>query len=256
MNIDLNKQARALIKQYGDEAPAHFGVKKATLEGYIKRGKYPFSFIEKILRELTQEAPPDQFDPEPTGYPTPTAPQGYDVPPEPPQPETAFGSTVWDGRPTAPMPAPPPQPRTKPVEARVEEVVQYIQGTVDHFLNQFADRISNLERAVSNMRQAQMRQAQINAGLPGSLARPDQGVPVQQVFTTNPNPHVGMGTPLGMGNALDSGIAPTKAMVDAQANDVVIEGVHMRGAELAGPATFMPNQPAFGFGWNQPRPRK
>lgn len=253
MNDTLKTLVRRTLKELGDEAPARLGIKKATLDGYIKRGKYSLDFIEKILKAQPPEQ--EQGYPEPTpeqpvqGYEDPRHPPDY-VPapslvspnfvPPPPQP-------VWP----QPQPQPVPQP-TQPVEAQVNEIVRYIQGTVDHFLNQFADRISNLERAVSAIRQAHLRDVQMRAGLASSLARPDQGVPVEQVFTTNPSGI--MGTPLGMGNALDTGRAPTKEAVDAQANDVIIEGVHMRGAELARPATFIPNQPAFGYGWNRPRP--
>lgn len=215
---ELNKLVKATLKRYGDDAPAHFGIKKTTLDGYMKRGKYPLALIEKILYEQKDAPAPPVEEP-------------------PPQP-------------APPQPMPQPRPTPTPQGDRVEQIVKYIQGTVDIYIRQFSQRIGNLEKQYEAMRQAQLRQA----GMP-NLARPDQGVPVEQVFTTNPHAAIGVNPP-PLGNALDTGIAPTKDQVDAQANMTIIEGVPIPGGQLARPADYIPNQPSFGFGWNIPRPRK
>jgi hypothetical protein len=158
--------------------------------------------------------------------------------------------------------APPPvwsQPEQSPValelrilQQRLDAVVKYIQSTVDFYIKQFSARIMVLEKTCAQLGAFQLRTAGI-----ANLSRPDEGVPVDQIFTTNPN----AGAPLGQGpyptlrgNALDTGIAPTKAMVDAQANMTILEGVPVPGAQVAHPAYHDPNAPAYGFGWNQPRP--
>jgi hypothetical protein len=231
MTDPLTKHVRDTLKAYGDQAPAHFGVKKATLDGYIKRGKYPLSLISKIIGEqqAMADAPPE------VGPPPPPEPR--------PQPRPAT------------RPTPPPQPETwdagqalTATNQRVQQIVDYIQQTVDVYIKQFSSRIDLLEKHLAFVRANQMRAA-VGAA---SLTRPDQMAPVDQVFTTNPN--TGVGGPIG--NNWDTGVGPTKEAVDAQASVPIIEGVQVRGAELARPATFFPEQPAFGFGWNIPRQRK
>jgi hypothetical protein len=228
----LTKRVREVIKAYGDDAPAHFGIKKGTLDGYVKRGKYPLALIGKILAEEQQDKPEPQPEPEP--------------PPPPRQMHPYPQGTVYNSGKEAP--APWPIDVSAATARRVEEIVRYIQGTVDVYIKQFNHRIDLLEKHVAFLRANQMRAAVGS----GSLTRPDETVPVEQVFTTNPN--TGFGGPIG--NALDTGIAPTKEMVDAQANMTIIEGVPVRGAQLARPAQYIPEQPSFGYNWNVPRPRK
>lgn len=214
-----NQRVKETLKRYGDQAGEHFGVKQATLNGYIKRGKYPVDLVVKVLAEIG------------------------------PEQQTVTDPFLGDG--LQPLPPPREEPRIvgpkhpAALDARMEMVEQYMQQTVDFYLRQFGDRLGRLEQAVNMLHREQMK----HMGVP-TLARPDAGVPVEQVFTTNPNaPYV---HPLG--HPATSGVAPTREMVDAQANDVIIEGVHMRGAELARPAMAVPQVPPFGFGWNQPRP--
>jgi hypothetical protein len=202
---DLKNIVRTALKQYGDGAAEHFGVAEGTLKGYIKKGKYPLKLVEQILSEQKENVALDEQKPEPVA------------------PMEKFMEAQW---------------RESDTTKRLEEVVRYIQGTVDFYIKQFAERIAALE--ASYMR---------HAGL-SSLARPDQGVPVDQTYTTNPNTGV---TSMGR-HPLDTGIAPTKAQVDAQANMAIIEGVPVPGTQLAGPAKYNPDAPAFGFGWNTPRP--
>lgn len=213
------QRVKDLLKSYGDQAGEHFGISQTALNGYIKRGKYPVELMAKVFAELGPEQPENDVSPSPIQMP---------VPPQLPREEPRI---VAPSHPAA-------------IGARVDTVEQYLQQTVDFYLRQFGDRLAKIENAVNTLHRAQMK----HMGVP-SLARPDAGVPVEQVFTTNPNPHTQL-----QGNSLDTGIAPTREMVDAQANDVIIEGVHMRGAELARPAMPVPAVPPFGFGWNQPRP--
>jgi hypothetical protein len=220
---DLNKLVRATLKRYGEQAPERFGVKKVTLDGYVKRGKFPLKLIEAILHDnpVGVEAPP-QPAPPPPPPPTQAAP--------PQQPATFTSGSSF-----------PPVGEQSVISGRVDQIVKYIQGTVDFYIKQFSERITLLEKEIGVVRANQMRAA---IGV-ASLARPDQYAPVDQTFTTNP-----------LGNSLDTGVAPTKEQVDAQANMAIIEGVPVPGAQLARPAEFLVNQPSFGFGWNQPRAHK
>lgn len=217
---DLNKLVRATLKRYGDQAPERFGVKKGTLDGYLKRGKFPLKFVEAILHDnpVGETTAPPQPEPQPQ------------PPPPPEQPSTFTSVSSF-----------PPVGEQAVISGRVEEIVKYIQGTVDVYIKQFNYRIGLIEKEIGVVRANQMRAA---IGV-ASLARPDQYAPVDQTFTTNP-----------LGNALDTGVAPTKEQVDAQANMAIIEGVPVPGAQLARPAEFLPMQPSFGFGWNRPRERK
>jgi hypothetical protein len=261
MTDPLTIRVRKTLKDYGDQAAAHFGVKQATLDGYIKRGKYPLSFIGKILADQPDAPveqpegpqPPPQDLPPPAAYAGDLYNSGFGVDPNPPRPEPQ----------PRPQPQPAPRPTPPPQESfwdagaaltatneRVQQIVDYIQGTIDLYIKQFSSRIDLLEKHMAFVRANQMRAAVGSA----SLTRPDAMAPVEQVFTTNPNAAVA-GYPSG--NNWDTGVAPTKAMVDAQAAVPVMEGVvPMRGAELARPATFIPDQPSFGYGWNIPRQRK
>jgi hypothetical protein len=224
------KLVRDALKKWGDDAPAHFGIQKGRLEGYIKRGNYPPSLMGQIIAE---EGLPRAAEEQPTPQPEPQPP-----PPPPMYPPT--GQYEWPVEPVAP-PVPPQgvQYELMATNKRVGDIVSYIQNTIDLYIKQFAARIAMLERQFSAVRTEQLRAA-------GAVrARPDQGVPVDQVFTTSP-----------LGNALDTGIAPTREQVEAQANMTIIEGVPVPGGQLARPAEFIPNQPSFGFNWNIPRPRK
>jgi hypothetical protein len=239
MNDELTTHVRKTLKAYGDEAAAHFGVKKATLDNYIKRGRYPLSLIGKILREQGQDAPSEQAEPRPEPQPPP--------PPETqPYPQDILYNSGYGLDPKQPY-VPPLEAELTATAVRVQQIVDYIQHTIDVYIKQFASRIDLLEKHVAFLRANQMRAA-VGAA---SLTRPDAMAPVEQVFTTNPNAGLA-GHPLG--NSWDTGVAPTKEMVDAQANRPVIEGIEVRGAELARPATYIPEQPSFGYGWNQPRP--
>lgn len=204
--IALNKKIKDTLKKYGDEAPARFGVNPTTLKRYMKRGHYPPALIEKIVAD-------------------------YDL-------ETGGGQA--EETEPAPQIVRPTHPAAQ--GARLDQISDYLQKTVDFYLKQFNDRIGKLEFAVQSLQVNQLRLA----GVP-SLARPDQGVPAEQVFTTSPFGHIG--------HPLDTGIAPTREQVEAQADMVIIEGVPVPGAQLARPATPHPSPP-FGFGWNTPRPRK
>jgi hypothetical protein len=218
---DLNKIVKAALKSYGDNAAAHFGIKEGTLKSYIKRGKYPLSLIEKILADTGQI----EMGPAMQGQPV-----GVEREPEPQLSTAAVINKIVN-----------PDPDLASVNTRVQDVIQYLQSTVDFYIKQFASRIGLLERTVAALSAQQLRLAGM-----ASQTRPAAGVPVDQVFTTNPT--------VGIGNALDTGVAPTKEQVEAQANMTIIEGVPVPNAQLAHPAEYDPNAPAFGYGWNQPRP--
>jgi hypothetical protein len=239
----LQDIVKATIKAYGDDAPAHFGIAKGRLDGYLKRGKYPLALIDKILSEQQENAPMEMPEPQPEPQ---TQPYPQDLPP-PVASAGTFYNSGFGVDPYPPRQPPPIEAEVAATAVRVEQIVKYIQGTVDVYLKQFNQRIGNLEKQFYAMRNAQLRMA----GVP-NLARPDQNAPVEQVFTTNPN--AGLRGPIG--NAFDTGIAPTKDMVDAQAGMTIIEGVPVPGGELARPADYIPDQPAFGYNWNVPRPRK
>ena len=221
----LRETVRDTLKKYGDEAPARFGVNPKTLKRYIKTGHYPLSLIQKIEADAMVNGDPRMIVGD-------------------------MMAAVPDEMPPAPEPAPPPPPPLEPegvmtifehgITKRLAAAEKYLQGTVDFYLRQFDTRLKQLEQTYQMLRVEQMRQA----GVGGSLARPAQGAPIVQTYTTNP---VG-------GNSLDTGIAPTKEMVDAQAGMTYIGGVPVPNAQIAGPAVPIPNQPSFGFGWNQPRP--
>jgi len=228
--MNLNTLVKNTLKGYGDGAGAHFGIKDATLKRYMKTGKYPPNLIEKILAEQKE---PGSFNvdfnqPQPTQPPPPA-----DEPLEPMAPS-------YDPRRNFPAAV---AVDVAGLERRVGEIVKYLQTTVDFYIKQFNTRIGIAERGIIALSNAQLRAT----GMP-NLARPDQNVPVDQTFTTNPNPQ------FGIGNAFDTGVAPTKAMVDAQANMTTLEGVPVPNAMIAHPAEYIPDQPPFGFGWNQPRP--
>jgi len=226
MNTDLKTLVKATLKRHGQNAAAHFGVAEGTLAHYKRTGKYPLSFVEKILAEQTEEPKPDGPMPPP--------------PPEGPVPTAAV----------APQPvATPVETESAAVTRRMDDVVKYLQGTVDFYIKQFGARIFVLEKAVAQLSAGQLRAA----GMP-NLLRPDEGVPIDQTFTTNPAAGLGQGPHPQIGNSLDTGIAPTKEMVDAQAHMTIIEGVPVPNAKVAGPAGYDPNVPAYGYGWNTPRP--
>lgn len=233
MNIDLTKTVKATIKAWGDKASEHFGIKQGFLDGYVKRGKYPLKLIQQILAEQQQTIPVEEPMPQ------------FSTMGQERLPETNI--------PVMPMPE-RPVPEVAYYDPRVGEIVKYIQGTLDFYVKQHSARIDQLEKMVQLLRVELLRRA----GMPNaSLARPDQGVAVDQVFTTNPNAGV---QPFGGGGMapLDSGFAPTKAEVDAQMFMPTVEGgmnVLGRG-DVAHPAYQIPNQPAFGFGWNEPRKAK
>lgn len=215
---ELNKLVRATLKKYGEGAGEHFGVKQSTLDSYIRKGRYPCLLIEKILAEQMSSGAGAMDSVHNTAEPTTGAP-------------SEVGTRA----------APEAIPAT-PNGERLRVIENYLQDTVDFYLRQFNDRITKVEQTVELLRVEHLRQA----GMP-SLARPAQGVPVEQVFTTNPQRAL---------NPLDSGIAPTKEMVDAQANITTVEGVPIPNATVAAPAAPIPNAPPFGYGWNQPRPHK
>lgn len=236
--MNLNKRVKDTLKKYGEGAAAHFGVSEGTLKGYIRKGKYPLKFINQILAEgepmiAGQDAPevvsgvPEQYR-----QTTPSMPTADVV-----------NSIVNPNQGSIPV----RMEQTFATAARVEQIVKYLQTTVDFYIRQFAGRIENVERACAALSAAYLRAS----GAP-SLARPAEGVPVDQIYTTNPN--VGV-QPFG-GNALISGVAPTKEQVDAQANITTIGGVPIPNAQVAHPAVQDPNALPFGFGWNAPRPRK
>lgn len=206
--LDYTKQIKAILKRYGDEAAEHFGVAKGTLANYMRTGRYPLKLVEKILAEQS----PSGAVPSQSG----------------PVEKPLAGAPLANGGRAAPEAT---------LESRVELIEEYLQKTVDFYLRQFAEHLAKLDMMVSSLHVEHLR----HTGLP-SLARPDQGLPAEQTFTTNPR-----------GNALDTGIAPTKEMVDAQARMMTVEGVPVPNAQVAGPAVQLPNQPAFGFGWNLPR---
>jgi hypothetical protein len=227
---DLKTLIKATLKKYGKDAAKHFGMSESTLAKCKLSGRYPTKFIDQILAEgmpmVADHAVPPVEDPPPSPEP---------VPPPPPtvtSTTTAMPSLHQFARPD--------------LDKRLDDVVKYIQQTVDFYIKQFAARITVLERTCAALSSVKLRSEGV------SLARPDQGVPVEQTFTTNPNPQFFP----PRGNSLDTGIAPTKEMVDAQANMTIIEGVPVPGAELARPAEYIPDQPSFGFGWNQPRPQR
>jgi hypothetical protein len=226
MSGDLQKIIKSTLKGYGENAAEHFGVRKGTLDGYMRSGRYPLKLIEKILadasRNYLETGPAEQVqmhDPVP--------------PPTPRLAEMQAANTICD-------------PAFESIQTRVEQIIKYIQGTVDFYIRQYAERLNLLERAVAALSAGQLRQA----GSP-SLVRPEEGVPVDQIYTTNPNAGLGLGR-----HPLDTGLAPTKEQVDAQANMAIIEGVPVPGARLAGPAVYNPDAPPFGFDWNKPRSRK
>jgi|SRR5215831_2960215 len=246
--MNLNKIVKATIKSHGENAPTHFGFKKATLDGYMRTGKWPLKLINQILTEqmgavgaMEAEQPP-------------LAPSEHLFPDAQPAP---IGPAFMQESVQPPLPPEPPPTVLELglVQQRLNEVAKYIQGTIDFYIRQYGSRITMLEKQYQMLSQAAMR----SAGLGNvSLARPDTGVPVDQWFTTNPN----AGAPLGagpyaqprMGNALDTGIAPTREMVEAQANMTTLEGVPVPNAQQAHPAFYDPNAKPFGFGWNVPRP--
>jgi len=214
-----DKQIKAILKDKG--AAEHFGLRQSTLDTYIKRGKYPLTLIQRVLDEQKEGAFP---------------PEAVPMPPDAPEVVSGVPEVM-----RKPQPQPQPHGTGVPlVEKRVEDIVKYLQTTVDFYIKQFAARITNIERTCAALSAAHLRAS----GAP-SLTRPDQNVPVEQTFTTNP-----------LGNSLDTGVAPTKAMVDAQANMTTLEGVPIPGAQVAHPAEFIPDLPSYGFGWNKPRERR
>ena len=228
--MNLNKRVKDTLRKYGEGAAAHFGVSEGTLKGYIRKGKYPLKFISQILAEgepmiAGEDAAPEVM----SQLSMPTA--------------DLVNSIVNPNQGNIPV----RMEQTFATAARVEQIVKYLQTTVDFYIRQFAGRIENVERACAALSAAYLRAS----GAP-SLARPAEGVPVDQIYTTNPN--VGV-QPFG-GNALISGVAPTKEQVDAQANITTIGGVPIPNAQKAHPAVQDPNALPFGFGWNAPRPRK
>jgi hypothetical protein len=121
---------------------------------------------------------------------------------------------------------------------REREMTHYLQRTVDFYIKQFASRVALLERTVAALSAQQLRLSGV-----ASQTRPDAGVPVDQVYTTSPS-----------GAPFDTGRAPTKEQVDAQASMPIIEGVPIPGARPAAPAYGDSSAPPFGYGWNKPRP--
>jgi len=220
----LTKHIRQVLKGYGDQAGEQFGVNQGRLNGYIKRGHYPLPLVGRILDKhpflagMNPEAPSQM-------------PQRQ--PPRPAQPPQ---------QPNHQQATPPPTQGAS-IDKRVFYVENYITTTVDFYLRQYASRLDMLEKTIDAMRARQLRAAGMSLS---SLARPDAGVPADQTFTTNP--YSGMAP-------VDSGFAPTKAQVDAQAGVYSDHGVFMPQAQLAGPAQPM-EQPPFGFGWNTPRPSR
>lgn len=210
--ISVTKIVKQTLKKYGKDAAGHFGLSEGTLKSYTKRGRYPLALVDKIMAEVMSSGAGTIDSDHHTAEPTTGAP-------------SEVGTRAAPEATSA---------------SRLAVIEDYLQRTVDFYLRQFNDRITAVEQKVELLRVEHLRQA----GMP-SLARPAQGVPAEQTFTTRPE---NAGVP-GLG------VAPTKEMVDAQANMTIIEGVPVRGAQLAGPAEPA-NSPPFGYGWNQPRPPK
>lgn len=231
---------KRVLKFYGADAAAQFGVNPKTFAGYLKRGKFPLDLVDKIVSDPAATA---------TATATATETQG---------PGEYLGgmNTTFATDPNIPVPTPNSVAELANTDAqrfeaqrslfeRVAEIERYVQGTVDFYLRQFGERLARIEHAIGQLQVDHLR----HVGMP-SLSRPDQGVAPDQVFTTNPN------TGVAFGNALDTGVAPSKAQVDAQAGVYTQFGVQLPGSQVAGPAMPLPNQPSFGFGWNKPRPSR
>jgi len=226
--IDLNTIVKKTLKKYGDKAAEHFGVSAGTLKSYTKRGHFPLKFVDKVIADPVAQQ---------------IAMAGATAPPD--APETVSG---------IPEAYRQPQPEmtttvAAPMDQRMYQVEDYLRNTVDFYIRQYANRIAVLEAQVQQLQgyvghlsRGHLR----DAGVGGSLVDPSRGSIAGPMFTTNPN---------GGMAPLDSGIAPTKAMVDAQAGMTFIGGVHVPNARPAGPAEAVP-QAAFGFGWNQPKPSR
>jgi hypothetical protein len=230
---DSKTRVKAILKRHGANAAAHFGTTEGRLKRYLSTGKWPLDFVDRVLAEENEAGPqPPQSEPEPLA-----AGSGG-----------VLGGALNTEDDAIRRMLDPNGEALRYLQSREREMTTYLQQTVDFYIKQFSSRLGLLERTVAALSAQQLRLAGM-----ASQTRPDAGVPVDQVYTTNPYPTQNPPNQPPL-NALVSGVAPTKEAVDAQASMPIIEGVPIPGARPASPAYGDANSPPFGYGWNKPRP--